>query len=226
MESAPCAAAPPTNASSGATGAVSTAKRPAAASPTRLSRSPTRSRAPQHAHNLIIYKATQPSAPAQVNLSSLGILYIAYHWECLTGALGGPLTHIVTVPSTRGRQGPHPIETIITNRIRLPRLQPLVNTNYSPDDRDFHADRFWLPPGAATGARVLLMDDTWTSGGRIQSLAYMLKATGAAGVAAVVLGRHVNPEYGPARTLIRQLRAAPRFDLTRCALEDSGRTGT
>lgn len=177
----------------------------------------------QHAHNLIVYKAAQPSIPAQVNLSSLGIMYIAHHWDCLTRALAGEFTHVVAVPSTRGRQGPHPIEGIIAARIPLTVLRPVVNTAYSPDDRDFHRDRFYLPIGSVNGARILLIDDTWTSGGRVQSLAFALKAAGAVGVAAVVLGRHVNPAYGPSKPLVERLRSAPWFDLAQCVLDTSDR---
>jgi hypothetical protein len=173
----------------------------------------------QHAHNLIAYKATS-SGQAIRDLSSLGVLFIAYHWECLTRPLGGPFTHIVTVPSTRGRVGPHPIDTAVAARIGLPALTPATNPAYPADDRNFHPDRFTLPADSAAGARVLLVDDTWTTGSRAQSLAYALKAAGAAGVAAVILGRHVNPDYGPSKTLVDRLRAAPWFDLRHCVLDD------
>ena len=96
---------------------------------------------------------------------------------------------------------------------------------YSKDDRDFHADRFYVASlaGLRTAPHVLLIDDTWTTGGRIQSLAYALKAAGAARVAAIVLGRHVNSDhkqYEPARQLIERIRAAEPFDTTRCAVDD------
>jgi orotate phosphoribosyltransferase len=43
------------------------------------------------------------------------------------------------------------------------------------------------------GADVLVVDDTWVSGGSAQSAAAALKLAGARRVAIVVLGRHVNP---------------------------------
>jgi hypothetical protein len=43
------------------------------------------------------------------------------------------------------------------------------------------------------GADVLVVDDTWVSGGSAQSVAAALKRSGARRVAIVVLGRHVNP---------------------------------
>jgi hypothetical protein len=173
----------------------------------------------QHAHNLAIYKAVQPSASARFNLSALGVMHLAYHWECFTSALGAPFTHIATVPSTRGRQGTHPIQQI-ADRFGLPSINATPNAIYPNEDRNFHADRFYLAPGAAGHARILLLDDTWTTGSRIQSLAFALKQAGAASVAAVVLGRHVNPSYALSRPLVDRLRTAGEFDLTRCALDD------
>ncbi|MEU4560996.1 phosphoribosyltransferase [Actinoplanes sp. NPDC023936] len=174
----------------------------------------------QHAHSLAVYKATPPSAQAKRSLSSLAVMFIAFHWECLTGAVGGSFTHIVTVPSTRSRPGPHPLESMVAERVGLPTLRPIANPAYPAEDRGFRADRFLLPRVVPEGSRILLIDDTWTTGGRLQSLAFALKSSGAEAVAAVVLGRHVNPDYEPAKPLINRLRSAPWFDLDRCALED------
>lgn len=174
----------------------------------------------QHDHNLIAYKATPRSAVAMQNLSSLTVLYLAYHWDCFSTALDGAFTHMITVPSTRGRQGEHPLETIVAKRLNLPALRAVSNPAYSAEDRSFHADRFYLLQGNATGGRVLLLDDTWTTGGRVQSLAFALKAAGAVAVAAVVIGRRINPAFGPSKPLVDRLRTAPEFDLTRCALDD------
>ncbi|MER7002677.1 phosphoribosyltransferase [Dactylosporangium sp. NPDC000555] len=87
-------------------------------------------------------------------------------------------------------------------------LQVMASSAYSNEDRDFHRDRFFVPPGPVARARVLLLDDTWTSGGRLQSLAFALKDAGAVAVAAVVLGRHVNPAFGPSASMIGRLRSA------------------
>lgn len=172
----------------------------------------------QHAHSLIVYKTGLPSAEARLKLSSLAIMFIGHHWDCLTARLGGPFTHLVTVPSTRARVGPHPLTSVVAGRIALPTLHPTANPRYPNEDRTFHPDRFLLPPGSAAGARILLIDDTWTTGSRVQSLASALKQAGAA-VAAVILGRHVNPDYGPSKNLVARLRTAAPFDITRCALE-------
>ena len=42
---------------------------------------------------------------------------------------------------------------------------------------------------------MLLIDDTWTTGASAQSAAAALKQAGAATVAAVVIGRHLNRDW-------------------------------
>ena len=59
-----------------------------------------------------------------------------------------------------------------------------------------------------TGADVLVVDDTWVSGGSAQSVAVALKLAGARRVAVVVLGRHVNPADPRSGTFLR--RVVPR----------------
>jgi hypothetical protein len=101
--------------------------------------------------------------------------------DCIGQAIGGMPTHGITMPSTRGKTGPHP--------------------NFSPP------------------ARVLIVDDTWTSGARTQSLAYALRRDGASAVAILVLGRHINPADEKSATLLEAI-ARPLFKPSRCALED------
>jgi orotate phosphoribosyltransferase len=53
---------------------------------------------------------------------------------------------------------------------------------------------YWVRVGDPVAGRdVLVVDDTWVSGGSAQSAAAALKLAGARRVAVVVLGRHVNP---------------------------------
>jgi len=80
------------------------------------------------------------------------------------------------------------------------------------------------PIASATGKDVLLIDDTWTQGSSAQSAAYALKDAGAACVALVVLGRHVDPawepEYGSGETCADRLKDAPPWNWDVCAVEN------
>jgi orotate phosphoribosyltransferase len=64
---------------------------------------------------------------------------------------------------------------------------------------------------------VLLIDDTWTTGNHVQSASTALKAAGAGSVATVVLGRHLNINYGDTAAYVEQARLR-RFDWDPCAI--------
>ena len=68
---------------------------------------------------------------------------------------------------------------------------------------------------------VLLVDDTWTTGGRAQSAAIALHDAGAARVAVVVLGRHFDRDFGPGETYYQQAKAR-KFTWDTCCLEGEG----
>jgi orotate phosphoribosyltransferase len=81
------------------------------------------------------------------------------------------------------------------------------------DERAYRA----LPEAA--GRSVVLIDDTFTSGARVQSAASALALAGTDVVAAVVLGRIVRPDYSDeARELWERQQAIP-FDFDVCCLE-------
>jgi hypothetical protein len=83
---------------------------------------------------------------------------------------------------------------------------------------------FWdvAATGALDGEPVLLIDDTWTTGASAQSAAATLKKAGSGPVAAVVIGRHLNRDWGEND---RRLRSLPTpFDWNRCAHCETGGT--
>jgi len=74
-----------------------------------------------------------------------------------------------------------------------------------PEDRDLSLDLF-AASRPLSRARVLLLDDTWTTGSRAQSAAAALKLAGAARVVVVVLGRHIGRPDGGLEPFGRLLR--------------------
>jgi hypothetical protein len=79
----------------------------------------------------------------------------------------------------------------------------------------FDPDRF-AARRSLERARVLLIDDTWTTGANAQSAAAVLKRAGASHVAAVVIGRHLKREW---RENEDRLRSLPRpFQWTTCTV--------
>jgi hypothetical protein len=170
----------------------------------------------QHAHHLATYKFEPPSSSARTALHALGLVFLGQHRTCLERAAGGPLTHAVVVPSTRGRAGAHPLQVLLRPSTSLPFLDARAEVEYPREDRTFHRDRFSVPP--LSGGRVLLLDDTWTTGARAQSLAHALKSSGARSVVTVVLGRHLNGAHPGSKTLVERARET-EFDISRCALD-------
>ena len=106
------------------------------------------------------------------------------------GMNSGP-SAVAVVPSGQGRLGPHPLVGIVRSCLDL----PLIRLSIAPEVMHIRGvDADWLRvTGSVAGADVLVLDDTWVSGGSAQSAAAALKLAGARRVAIVVLGRHVNP---------------------------------
>jgi predicted amidophosphoribosyltransferase len=122
--------------------------------------------------------------------------FTSLHWSCIVGMTRGSPTLVTTVPSTRGRQGQHPLVQAV-GRIAL--LQPLYRdllvlgdvqlTRLNASDRGF-ASKYRLD-----GHRVLLIEDTFTSGTRTQSAASALHIAGATAVGVLAAGRVIEPEH-------------------------------
>jgi hypothetical protein len=107
------------------------------------------------------------------------------------GMPAGP-SAVAVVPSGQGRPGAHPLAGIV--RSCMAEL-PVVVLRVAPAVIHVRGVTVgWLRADEpVAGADVLVVDDTWVSGGSAQSAAAALKLAGAKRVAIVVLGRHVNP---------------------------------
>jgi hypothetical protein len=173
-----------------------------------------------HARRLWTYKSGRPDAPAARRaLTVLLLVVLRRHGPCLwrrAGWAGGPPerggpTHLAVVPSGRGRGGPHPLRALAEPYLRLPWAALAARPGTDGRERDLDPERFIAP--RLDGARVLLLDDTWTTGASVQSAAMALRAAGATAVSAVVLGRH----------LVRPAAAAAAFSPGQCAIHRPGR---
>ena len=133
-------------------------------------------------------------AQAASRLLALLTVFIRDHGRCLWLASGvGRPSHVAVVPSARTRPGPHPLASLLAPYLTLPWAGLTARPGQHPV-RELDPDRFLAAP--VPGARVLLIDDTWTTGATAQSAAMALRRAGARSVVIVVLGRHVGP--GPA----------------------------
>jgi predicted amidophosphoribosyltransferase len=173
-------------------------------------------------HALAGYKR-YPGAPGRYLTAGLAAVlwrHLDDHETCLAHLAGVTRFDVVTtVPSSDAvRDATHPLHRLVGRLVKPvePRYARLLRrTDTGVTAHRFHADRY-RATGDLAGRTVLLIDDTWTTGANAHSAAAALKAVGAERVAALVIGRYVNREWGHND---RQLRGLPRpFDWGRCAL--------
>jgi predicted phosphoribosyltransferase len=118
----------------------------------------------------------------------------------------------------RHRDGQHPLQTIVGELVKptRERYEPLlIRGQHESAARQFDPRRFEATRKLNEEA-VLLIDDTWTTGASANSAAAALKEAGAATVAVVVIGRHLNREWHENDRRIRNI--AHPFDWTECSL--------
>jgi hypothetical protein len=128
---------------------------------------------------------------------------------------------ITVVPSTRSRAGPHPLEEAIgllpsqaSSWVRL--LEP----GAEPIDEHRRANGHAFEPlVVANGRSVLLIDDTFTTGARVQSAASALARVGARIVATVVAGRVIRPDFSDESAALWEHARAQDFSFDSCCLE-------
>ena len=153
------------------------------------------------------YKSDGPgAAESAARLRELLAAYLRDDGESLWTAAGmgtGPGVAAV-VPSGCGRPGGHPLVGLVRSCVDVPLVRLAVAPAGAAHVRG--VDPGWLRvDGIVAGADVLVVDDTWVSGGSAQSAAVALKLAGARCVAIVVIGRHVNPDDPLSARLVAEL---------------------
>jgi hypothetical protein len=144
------------------------------------------------ATDLWVYKADRPGArEAGGTLLAMLLVFLREDGPRVWQRAGMPAPAFVcVVPSGRGRPGPHPLQALVRSCLALPWVTLLARPAADTWGRVLDPGRF-CAPSPLTGQAVLLLDDTWTSGGTAQSAAVALKRAGARSVAVVVIGRHL-----------------------------------
>jgi predicted amidophosphoribosyltransferase len=179
-------------------------------------------------HALKQYKRHNRTVARQLQRQLAAVLwkFFAAHERCLGDAAGieSNFEIVTTVPSSdpdRDRDEIHPLrkivgETVGVTRDRFERL--LARTDLEAPKRDVVPEKFSLSR-QLDNASVLLIDDTWVSGGSVQSAAGALKAAGSGAVGVVVLGRLIDQAY---ENQGERLAALPKqFNWDTCALHNA-----
>jgi predicted amidophosphoribosyltransferase len=129
------------------------------------------------------------------------------------------------IPPVPGPEGPYPPRPLLSGSPSPPAMWPsprLVRSGAAVHHAraDHHA---FAVARSVAGRRVLLVDDTWTTGARAESAASALSGAGAVVVGIVVVGRVVEPRTGLERRRAWQEACERPFDPWHCAAEDAGR---
>lgn len=164
------------------------------------------------------YKRSSPGPLNTARAALIGSIlaeFLPAHRPCLD-AIAGAITHATTVPprvqrsfdpmvdaigSITGEGGSDPWGLVWDHGLVM-RTTARAHRRGEMDARYYE-----LGPGRdVTGGTVLVVDDTWTSGVSMASVACRLRQAGAAAVVGVPLGRQVGSnDYGMTRTLRDQV---------------------
>jgi hypothetical protein len=146
------------------------------------------------------YKDEHPASPEyRRNIKALIALAVIGHGQCLNMQAGMPLSAWAMVPSTKSspRYGrPHPLHDIISGV--LPAIPEIRLASERSKVRSLDPDAFALcgpPVGRCMAGNVLLIDDSWVTGGTVQSAAARLKLEGAAQVSIYCVARIVSTNF-------------------------------
>lgn len=148
-------------------------------------------------------------------MRTIGLLarFLRDHGGCVAPAGWDTVTH---VPSTSGRHpGIHPIVQILSMYSPLKNVYAdLLTTGPGNIERRLGADDGYLVRSTARDKRVLIVDDTWTTGAHAQSAASALTLAGATVVGIVPIGRLIDPNFDGAAWWKTQRNQ--RFDFDTC----------
>lgn len=182
----------------------------------------------QFYHVLKHYKSTSPrDASAREryvsDLVALAWRFLAQagHEECLAEACGVPRFDVVAiVPSTSGRAGPHPLESVV--QMATPfrgRYWPVLVPHKLPADPRAPAEDRFRAVEELDQQAVLLLEDLWVTGNHLQSAAAALKAAGASKVGGFSFGRYFQPDHPPTEHFLKSCAGKP-FRWDECCLEE------
>ena len=181
-------------------------------------------------HELLVgYKAAASSGARrqrQAQLSRLIGAFLDLHLGCLLGEMNQGRRPVLAVPVPSSSDprpswgGTHPLaellQTAVANKQGVSSAAVAVKGDEPVGHLRAHP-RGFRAAGDVAGRRTLVVDDTYTSGARSQSVAAALSDAGAEVVAIVPVGRLVHPGHNRATSAFWERQAKEPFDPRRCA---------
>jgi len=159
-------------------------------------------------------------ADFSVRVVSLLAYFLRQHEACIEQAAGGGWDVITTVPSSRQRTGEHPLARAIRRVQRLAdQYEPMLDLGSVQLSHNTASDDGFRTTCDVSGDRILLIDDTFTTGATAQSAASRLNLDGATVVAVVPIGRVINPRFSERTGEFWDERRAAPFSFDHCCVE-------
>lgn len=153
------------------------------------------------------YKAAPPVREHQLAVRLLAELGVAGHASCAAELAGTPVTHWAAVPSLPAKPGEHPLCPLVSPHAPGERISLTAaasgRVQYA---RDVSADHFAVAGRLPPGAHVLLIDDTWVTGGHAQSAALALRQAGATRISLLVIARWMTRDTSLSARFLRDLQ--------------------
>jgi len=150
------------------------------------------------------YKAPAPITEHQQVVALLLLVALENHARCAEALAGMPVTHWAIVPSLPAKPSAHPLRSLVAERARGIEV-PLTAAPSAELPRAVNADHFTCGAQLHKQSHVLLIDDTWATGGHVQSAVLALRKAGAARVSVLVVARWLKEDYGGNRKFIADL---------------------
>ena len=152
-------------------------------------------------------------------LAAILARFLRLHADCIHRAGGGEWDLVTVVPPSKVREEPQPLLAVLA-RVGSAREQAQVTLERvaKPGHRRASEDAYSATVQIA-GRRVLLVDDTLTSGAALQSAASALAAAGGIVAAAVVIGRVIDVEFSSGDRAMWNSCSRQGFSFGRCCLQ-------
>ena len=157
------------------------------------------------------YKANPQVKEHLIVVASLMWVAIARHTGCVGHLIGAPVSHWAAVPSLRDPSREHPIHQIVNAHPPAPLEATLAPAPGVGTRRDI-GDHFVAVERLPAGSHVMLLDDSWVSGGHAQSAALTLRTAGAAKISVLTVARWLKPGWAPTDEFIRTRLANRDYD--------------
>jgi hypothetical protein len=169
----------------------------------------------QSYHLVKNYKADAPGPNLQDKMASLLAVGLRGHTPCAMALAGAAAAAWAVVPSLKQPDRPQPLRLLVERMAKNPGIRMRAGELVG-DPRGLVPAHFIVEPDQDVPNFVILIEDSWVSGGHAQSAAAALKLWGVHHVAIFNVARVLDPNWGPTAQFMTQHRSEREFDPLRC----------